>query len=281
MPDEDQQGEDTSLSEEEPLISLSEVVGLKVPEPVDQTYSDPSEYISEKDLSPYERWVADPSQDNLYKATQSLKPTIDSVLASMGAAGNPQLLAKAKVVAAKAIQKYDPSAGASLPTYVTNQLRQLARDKRKSDSPIPMPDGVQLDAYAIYKAETELEDELGRDPSVEEIADRCHLSVKRIGDVRTKMRAVSNEGAFESEDGETGLQGKPSDFSQEATEYIYNESDLTDKKIIEYTLGYGGAEQLDNKALMAKLKLTPVQLSRRRARISMRIGDIMRDLETL
>lgn len=259
---------------EEPLLSISDVVGLEAPE---------NSVVIEEDkdvssLTPYEKWQLFKDGDSLYEVTKSLRPTIDSVVASLGGTGNPQIAAKARVVAAKAIQSYDPEAGATLPTWVSQQLRQLTRDIRKSNNLVHVPDGVQLDAYALYRAEREFEDEHGREPTVEELADISHIPVKRIKDVRTKMRPVVSDAGTESEDGASLLSMDNSDYTQDALDYVYNESDRNDKKLLEYTVGYGGATVLDTKQIMEKLKLTPVQLSRRKARLSMRINEAIEDL---
>lgn len=272
----------TEESFDEPLMTVSEVIGIKTPEPVtppEEEDQDPS------DFTPYQRWVLSGSQDDLYSTVKDLRPTIDSVVASLGGSGNPQIAARARVIAAKAVQSYDASSGASLPTWVSQQLRQLTRDIRKSNSAVAIPDGVQLDGYAIYRAEKEFEDENGREPTVDELADKCHLSRKRIADVRKKMKTIVTGEMATGEDSEDGVLGadelglSKTDYTNDALDYVYNESDRNDKKILEYTVGYGGADVLDNKQIMQKLKLTPVQLTRRKARLSMRINQIIEDLE--
>lgn len=271
--------EQTSIPqpEQESLIDITDVLGFKTPEPL----IDIEEPIKPVKLSPYDIYKADSTPENLYKVTKSLKPTIDSAVATMGGSGNPQIAAKARVIAAKAIQSFNPEAGVSLPTWVSNQLRQLTRDIRKSNSVMSVPDGVMLDAYTIYKKTSEFEEENDREPTVDELADLTHMSKKRIEDVRKKMMPVVNETATESTEGESLLSGSRDDFSADALDYVYNESDTTDKKLLEYTVGYGGTRPLDNAQIMEKLKLTPVQLTRRKARLSMRIQDIMDDLQHL
>lgn len=264
---------------EEPLLSISDVVGIEAPEPLVDVVEESDDDISS--LSPYEKWQLFKDSDSLYEVTKSLRPTIDSVVASLGGTGNPQVAAKARVIAAKAIQTYDPSAGATLPTWVSQQLRQLTRDIRKSNSMVHVPDGVQLDGYTLYRAEREFEDEHGREPTVEELADISHLSVKRIKDVRQKMRPVVTDAGTESEDGSSLLSVENSDYTQDALDYVYAESDRNDRKILEYTVGYGGASPLDTNQIMQKLKLTPVQLSRRKARLSMRINEVVEGLSAV
>ena len=264
---------------DEPLLSISDVVGIEAPEPLEDVTTPEDNDVSS--LSPYEKWRLHRDADSLYEVTKSLRPTIDSVVASLGGTGNPQIAAKARVIAAKAVQAYDPSMGATLPTWVSQQLRQLTRDIRKSNNMVHVPDGVQMDAYALYRAEKEFEDEHGREPTVEELADISHLSVKRIKDVRTKMRPIVTDAGTESEDGSSLLSMENSDYTQDALDYVYAESDRNDKKILEYTVGYGGTTPLEPKQIMQKLKLTPVQFSRRKARLSMRINEIVDGLSSV
>lgn len=266
------------MQDSEELKTSGEVLGLNAPEELIKIDDSAADMTA---LSPYAQWRVQQTPEALYNVTKSLTPTINSVLASCGAVGNPHIAAKARVIAAKAIQSYDPEAGASLPTWVSQQLRQISRDIRKSNQAVAIPEGVQLDGYAIYRAESEFEDEHGREPSVKELADLTHMSIKRIEAVRNKLKPVVADAATESESGEALLQSSSSDFSKDAVDYVYNDSDLTDQKLLEHITGYGGADILGNKQLMQKLKLTPVQMSRRKKRLMLRINEVIKDLEDI
>lgn len=274
-----QHSDDINLSE--PLMSQAEVMGLQMPEELETIPAEKeAEDLIAQNATPYEKWQKDPSKTNLYNVVKHLQPTISSSLASIGG-NDPNVRAKARVVAAKAIQSYDPNSGASLPTWVSSQLRQLTRDVRKSNNVLSVPENAQLDAYHLYRTEVELEDELGRTPTVQELADRSAMSIKKIETVRKKIKAIATEGNFEADDGSSMLQNSKNDYSQEAIDYVYNESDLKDKQLLEHLVGYGGADVWDNKTIMANLKLTPVQLSRRKMRLSQRLQAIITDLESV
>lgn len=265
-----------NTEDHEPITPISDVIGLEFPQK-EPEFDEPEIPAPE---NAYEAWKADPSTDNLAAAVDYFQPTITSVLQTMGAGGNPHLAAKARVVAAKALQNYDPSYGATPATWISNQLRQLQREKRKSDSILSVPDGVQMDAYAIYKAEKEFEDDHDREPTMTELADASGISVQRIRDVRKKMRKVGQETSGDPEI-QSEMAGAETDFSQDALDYVYNDSDTITKKIIEYTTGYNGEQPLSNSEIMKKLRLTPVQLTRLKARISFRVRDIINDLESI
>ena len=266
----------------EPLMSITDVLGWQAPEKFpDKTEEEQQlETAIYESRSPYEVWQGDKSKKNLYNVVKSLQPTINSVLASIGG-NSPNIRSKARVLTAKYIQSYDPSAGTSLPTWISSNLRQLTRDIRKSNQDIQIPEGIQLDAFSIHKAEVELADELGRDPTIEEVSNRAHLSIKRIKDVKAKNKKQGSEQNGTLEDGSNVLAQTETDFTNEAVDYVYADSDLKDKKLLEYVMGYGGVEPLDSKTIMQKLRLTPVQLTRRKMRLSKRIMDVKNDLDNV
>lgn len=277
------QPEDINLYENnEPIMSVAEVMGWQVPEPVTAETDDELalKELSIKNRTPYQVWVDDPTPDNLFSVVNHLKPTIQSALSSYGS-NDPNIKSKARVIAANAIKSYDPSHGASLATWVSQQLRQIVRDIRKSNNTISIPENAQLDAYQIYRAQVDLEDELGREPTVEELADKANMSIKKIEQVRKKVRPVASESSFEADDGSSGIVNSNTDYTQDAMDYIYNDSDLKDKQLLEHLLGYGGSEVWDNNTIMEKLELTPVQLSRRKMRLGKRIQQITSDLQSL
>lgn len=267
------------LEETEPLMSVTEVAfpDIQLPEDVDPI---PEEIeVQQPKSTPYTVWKAYPTTDNLAAVLDSLRPTIAAAVASYGGAGNPQIMSKARVVAAKAIKSYNPEAGTGLPTWVSNQLRQLTRDIRKSGNDLSVAEGIQLDGYRLFQAENEFQDEHGREPTLTELADMTHLSPRRIKNIRQKLKAVVMDAAATSENGDQLAATMETDFTKDALDYIYHEADTTDKKLLEYMTGYGGEDILDNKAIMAKLKLTPVQLSRRKARLALKVNNIVNDLE--
>ena len=236
-------------------------------------------------LDAYSIYSVDPSPDNLNAVVDSLKPTINYQLSSLGATNNPVMRSKAKVYTANAIKKFDPEK-AALPTFVSSQLRQLSRDMRKINTPVGIPERVQLDAYHINRSETEFIEENGREPDMAELADKSGVSIKRLQKVRETMVATPTEEAFgESLFAETAGQNMDSwapDMHNEALEYVYHDADHVDRKILEHRLGFGGSKVMKAQDIAVKLKVSPSQVSRRVMRLSRRINEIEKALrETL
>lgn len=223
----------------------------------------------------YGAYTQAPTPDNLGKVVKLLKPTIGYVVASHGGADDPYVHSRAMSLAADAVQSYDPSWGTNLHTHVTNQLKQLSRVIRQSRSPVLIPERAQLDGYQLYRAQQEFVDKHGRDPDVGELADYTGLSPRRIAKIRASQIAVPSEGQVPE------LEHELPDFDVEAVDYVYNDADHTDRRILEMKTGYGGHPKFTPKEIAAALKLTPTQLTRRSMRLAKQLTELRGNLEKL
>lgn len=215
-------------------------------------------------------------QPELNELVKSLEPTINYTLSSLNAGNDKVLKAQARVIAAESIMKYDPSSGSSLPTYVTNNLKQLHRMRRQLNSPIKMSDRLQYDNYAIQKAEKEFTEQFGRDPDMLELADYSGVSIKKIKKIKDRFTMASvNESSFGGND----VGSYDIDYTNEAIDYVYHELEHKDRKILDHTVGYGGAKLLQDKELSEKLGISLSQLSRRRAAVALKIHEMERMLD--
>jgi len=223
----------------------------------------------------YNNYVIDPTPENLSVVVNSLKPTIDYQLASLGANSDPVMKNKAMLYTARAVKDFDPERS-SLPTFVSSQLRRLSRDRRNSLSPVRVPERVQLEAFGLHRSELEYIDKHQREPTVAELADFSNMSVKKVTDVRNAMVAVPTEEAFGEQ-----MENAVPDYLSEATDYIYADSDYIDRKIIELKTGYGGTQtMLKATEIATKLNVSPSQISRRSMRLSKKINEIKDALES-
>ena len=210
----------------------------------------------------------------MHRLIRSMDKTIGYKLASMGVGDNPQMKHQARLYAADAVRSYDPASGASLNTWTQNQLQNMHRFKRENQGPVKIPDRAAIDAWAIEKASRELEDELGTEPDVRQLADRSGLSVKRIAKVRQITRPVAAASQM-YDDGELRQ-----DFLGESLEYVYDESDPVDRRIIEMLTGYGGSPVMQKNEIAAKLGISPSQVTRRAERIGVKIQSMEQDIES-
>lgn len=227
--------------------------------------------------SAYAAYLSDPTPDRLNDVVDNLSPVINYSLSSINAGADNLIKNKAKIFAADAIKKFNPNAGAALPTWVSGQLMQLKRFKREVNQPVKVPERVQLDAYSLSRAEQEFFDKHDREPDVEELSDYSKIPRKRIEKIRRSFRAMPSQGAI----GE-GLTQSETDFGAEALDYVYKDADRVDRKIIEMKTGYGGRyESMAPNKISAMLGLTPSQLTRRSIKLSLKIQEIEKNLQDI
>lgn len=222
----------------------------------------------------WEEWKTTQDPEKLRVVVDKLQPVIRQNLNLIGASGDKHMELKARTVAATAVRNYDPEQGASLKTWTSQQMMQMRRAKRQADSMVAIPERIQMAAYTINKAEREFEDKNDRAPDLHELADAVQMSPERIAQVRKATSAATTEGAF----GEGGGIAIPANHMPEALDIAYDEGDYVDRKLLEWRTGYGGATPKSSEEIAAKLKMTPVQLSRASARLSYKLQKLEQEL---
>lgn len=226
----------------------------------------------------YMSWQADPSPKNLGAVVTSLEPAINYALSASNSAGDPLVRTKARNLAAGAVRSYDPAMGAALHTWVGSQLLPLRRFRREVNQPVKIPERIQLDAWALKQAEDEFVEKHDREPDVQELSDFAKMPVRRIEKVRKSFRRMPTQDAL----GEGGISQSSTDFITEAVDYVYRDADGLDRQILEMKTGYGGKyEPMSPRDIAIKLQLTPSQLSRRSAGLTMQIQEVEEALQAI
>lgn len=223
----------------------------------------------------YQEYRLKSTPDRLNAVVDALRPTIDYAVVSTGGIDDPIIRHQARLYAADAVRNFDPQAGADLRTWTSRNLMQLRRFRRARNSPMKLPERVQLDAFTIDTAERELTDKLGREPTLDEIGSATGMPPKRIRKVREAFRKTPGEGGLPDGVGGTS----EIDHGPEALDYVFAGADTVDKQIIRFMTGYGGEEPLTPKQTAERLGLTPSTLSRRRARLGLLVQDMERALQ--
>jgi DNA-directed RNA polymerase specialized sigma subunit len=120
-------------------------------------------------------------------------------------------------------------------------------------------------------AETELEDQLGRAPTTDEIADHMGMSVKQIQRIRS-MGHARNTGSYEAV-GEEGQTDAPEVARKIPEKYLHDyvlsalSTDPISQFIYENDNALNGRQTLPNAELASKLRISPSAISQRRHRI--------------
>jgi len=222
----------------------------------------------------YKAWKENANPATRSGLLKAVQPVIQTALRSYGA-DSPVMRNRAKLLAADAIDTYDPNRG-SLKTHLLSQLVGIQRFNARQHQVVSVPEQVALDSLKLRRTAAELDDELGREPSTQELADRLGMSMKRIAYVRQYRPPVAT-GQLASTNSETG---ETEEFTPDATslampkpeddpwlQYIYQDLDGVDQSILDLTMGLHGRSVVQSKEVARRLGISPGAVSQRLAKI--------------
>lgn len=216
----------------------------------------------------YDYWRKSPTQQNMLKVLQEVKPILDMAIRSYVGSQDPVAYSHAKLLAIKAIRNYDPSKKTQLRTHLLTQLQPLKRLAAKRRFVTHIPEQAQYDMSGLGQAEADLTFELGREPTEEELSDRTGLHLKRIKKLRALV-APTSESAFEEGSTPQTEEYNPMNDWQD---YVYHDLNPTDKKIFEWRTGYNGKPIRGVQEVSKELNISS-------ARVTQRANDIAKKLE--
>jgi DNA-directed RNA polymerase specialized sigma subunit len=211
----------------------------------------------------------------LHEQVKKLEPKLAYHLHRYGLGEDPLAKTQAQLLAAKAIETYKPESGASFGTWLDRSMQPLSRFKRQRATAVRVPEQIQIDAYRVQRARMEFEDANEREPELDELAEQAGLPLKRLNQIQQSFRKMSGEGAFEN----NLPSGLETDHAQEALEAIWEEADTRGRKILEHRTGFGGKPLIEPKDLAVQLQISPVELSRRSAKLGARLDELLEILE--
>lgn len=222
----------------------------------------------QKDLDLWREWKKTNDPQALSKLLDRLQPLIYREVSkwqsSMPVAA---LESKGRMLAAEALKTYNPSMGAAIGTHVTSRLRKLSRHVYPYQNVARLPENKQLLFNTYQVAQSKLYDELGRDPTVDEMSDELSWAPKRVRDFSNtfgRRELVESEGALMEGDGD----------SSTLTDFFYHGLSPQDKLLFEDITGYGGKRPLNNTQLMKKHGLTQGKLSYKKRKFIDKIKSI-------
>jgi RNA polymerase primary sigma factor len=228
------------------------------------------------DLPEYDLWKEEPTPDNMARVVDALSPTINAEVQRYSGS-KPIIRGKAKTLAIKAVKSYDPQHGAALRSWVVTQMQPLSRYNQQM-RPLRTSELAIRQAAEAHRLRTELSDNLGREPSDEEVADEIGLSVKRVRDLKKNVKATIYETAFESQDqeGASLLPGTvETDKVDMAEAIVYESLPSRDRTIYDLKVGRHGKTAIPNHQIAKRLGVTPALISQRSALIAAQIQDLI------
>lgn len=172
----------------------------------------------------------------------------------------------------KALDTYDPKFGTKLSTHVTNYLKQVNNYVRdyKDFARIPQNRTLEIDNYSKTKAELEVE--LGREPSAQEMAEELKWDINNVNRMENelKRKELSSTGLEES----LFSQNFDKDSrTKETIDLVYSELGGREQAVMEYLLGMNGKPKLKGKEIAKALNTSPATISRVRRKIADKIEE--------
>ncbi|MHA2068567.1 MAG: hypothetical protein ACXABY_29750 [Candidatus Thorarchaeota archaeon] len=217
----------------------------------------------------YQAWMDQPTPQNASAMLKSIDPYVNKAIQANVGKVDPSTRSRGRRMALEAMRTFDPNR-AKLSTHLSRQLQGLKRYQAKRAPGISMPERMALDRNMLDTAETNLTNELGREVSVEELADYTHLSPKRIAYVRGFSPALS-EGQIAASSGGMLNPLVDHDTSNSWHELVYTDMDKTNKLIYDWTLGAHGKPTLSNQEIARRLRLSPAAISKRKGLIQQQL----------
>jgi DNA-directed RNA polymerase specialized sigma subunit len=230
--------------------------------------------VSDDFQSVFDTWQNTQTPATNTKILSTVQPVIETALSSyVGQNPTPAIRARAKLMALKALNTFDPKAG-NVRTHLLSQMQSLRRLNAQEQNIIAIPEQVGLDYQKLNEAENDLRDRLSRDPSDDEIADATGLSVRRIKKIRAFNQPIA-EGAtiIETGDDYADAGGVASQIpgqtnTQDAwLDFVYGDLSPTDKLIMDMTLGRNGRRKTSTQDIAKRLNISPGAVSQRAAKI--------------
>lgn len=232
--------------------------------------------IEPKYRDTYKTWKATPSPQANATFLKALHPVMEGAIRTHVGEPNPLLMSRARIMTLDGLNSYDPTRG-RLETHLYNHLQGLKRANRQQMQILKVPERIQLDHYHLGAAEMDLTNELGREPTDGELADKTGFSMKRLSTLRRYSPAVA-EGAMT--DPETGAEysgethDPQGDENRAKLQLIYDELDPYHQKIMEYGLGLNGRRALPNDMIAAKMNRSPGAISQAKLRIQKMLDEM-------
>lgn len=217
----------------------------------------------DKDLELWKTWnqSKDPKDlSSLYKNINSL--IHHNINPLKGSVSDRVLESEAKLQALNAFNTFDPSKDIQLSTHVTNHLKKVNRIAYNNMELLSVPEQRRIKFKNYEAVHSNLEEDLGRPPSMNEIADALGWSLSEVARHKSenwKELTASNPNVSDV--------GFHDDANNTLTSYVYNDLTPEHQTIFEMTTGYGGQKELSNEQIMKKMKLSQGQLSYAKTKI--------------
>lgn len=226
--------------------------------------------VKDTDVALWRTWKQTQSPNDLQKLLNQMNPIINREVGKWAPAMSRSLLEmEGKRLAVQAFKAYDPNAGTALSTFVASRLPKLSRTVYSNQNAARLSEANALLFHSYNSATNKLTEELGREPTSDEMADELGWSMKKL----TQFRTQANRKEYvESEDHPDAGE----DVDSYLADFIHHDLPPLQKQIFEHLTGYRGTQKLGNAGVMKKLGLTQGQYSYQKGLLVKHIENVKR-----
>jgi DNA-directed RNA polymerase specialized sigma subunit len=183
----------------------------------------------------------------------------------------------------KAFQDFDASRGASLRTHVENRIKKAKRYNAKHQNFAYIPEDPARFIGKIQRAQDELKEDLGRDPTHLEIArsvndtdPKAKLTTKRVGEIITYQRAdrLDSGWTYDPVSRDANREQEVLSLIQAELPSVFPNED--DRSVFEHIYGINGKALITGtNELAKKLGKSPSQISRIKSSVGNRVKGLL------
>lgn len=196
----------------------------------------------EDELYHFNQWQKTGDKQHFQSLYKSMKPLLDNA-ASKAAMGSNIPKPAHQLFAAQnfydALRTYNPDKGVALQTHVYGTVHQKAKRLNylyQNLGQIPEPRTIQIGRFQTEYGN--LTDQLGREPSAAEIADRMNIGIKDVERLQVEIRKdFSMSGLEEEIVAETPKE-------EEILSFLYYDLTNEEKVVYDYIFGKHGKQRL-------------------------------------
>jgi DNA-directed RNA polymerase specialized sigma subunit len=199
--------------------------------------------LADNQMTLYNKWSQTKSKEDFQSLYETMKDTIEisSRKAAMGS-NVPQSAHKiwAAQIFLDSLKTYNPNMDTQLKTHVSNAIMRKANRLNYTYQDLGSKSEQRATKVGLFQAENaNLINELGREPSAAELADRTHLGIRDIERLQKELH--KNLSTNIGIDSQIGVE---TTFSEEVLSYIYYELNNEQKVVYEYIYGRNGKPRL-------------------------------------
>lgn len=236
-----------------------------------------SDYNIDTELdNAYKQYIQKPGPDTSAAFLKVFEPDMKSAVNNYTQNSSPAMLSKAKKLTLQALPTYKPESGPIRP-YLRTRLQELARIARHHNRVDSVPDRVLQQQAALHRIELELEDELERSPSAQELADRSGIPLKRIEYINKYQKPVLSS-TIMGRDSDGGVStfedaGVEMDDHLDWVKQVHVGVGPVDQSILEHHYGLYGKPRLTNQEIAKRLRISPSAVTQRTAKLQAILDD--------